>query len=114
MTFAALALTAADEPPGTVAAADRQAMVLDMARHAEQRWGPVQGDPHAPTGVSLPQGLPQAQWSRHLKNAPGAAPTITQALFLATPQGLVQLSVQGGRLSETALENFFGQLRVLP
>lgn len=114
MTFAALALQPAEAPqPGVMVALGAQ-RVQDLARSATDRWGPLAGDQAAPPGVKLPAGVQQAQWSRHTLAAPGAAATHTLALFMATPQGLVQLSVHGQRLDESAIENFFGQLKVSP
>ncbi|MFM8929146.1 MAG: hypothetical protein ACKOJ7_06345 [Betaproteobacteria bacterium] len=114
MTFAALALQPTQAPePGVMTALGAQ-RVQDLVRSAPDRWGPLAGDQAAPPSVKLPAGAQQAQWSRHTRAAPGAAATHTLALFMATPQGLVQLSVHGQRLDESAIENFFGQLKVSP
>lgn len=114
MTFAALALNPpvpADKP--APAAVDRLELLRSLIPSASVRWGPVDGEQRAPEGVTLPAGL-QAQWTRHLKQTPGAPPLQTQALFLSTRQGLVQMSVHGTRLSPAALDHFFGQLKVVP
>lgn len=112
MTFAALALHPADDQASALVDVDlNEQRVQDLARSALLRWGPVEGEQAAPVGIKLPQGL-QAQWTRHIRAAPGAAATHTLALFVATPQGLAQISAHGSRLDEAALENFFGQLRI--
>jgi hypothetical protein len=118
MTFAALALQPTAAPaPGVTAALGAQ-RVQELARSAPERWGPLAGDQAAPPSVKLPAGTQHAQWSRHSRAAPGSAPgaaaTQTLALFMATPLGLVQLSLHGQRLDESAIENFFGQLKVAP
>ena len=114
MTFAALALVPPPraQPSSQPAGLPDQAMDR-LAQEAVTRWGPLEGEQAAPAGVRLPEGV-QERWTRHARAAIGGSALRTHALFMATPQGLVQLSVHGERLSEAALENFFGQLKVMP
>lgn len=115
MTFAAMVMNPPDGPQGPPSVPpDRSALLADMAGHAQVRWGPPQPDVGPPAGVRLPEGSGRVHWSRHHKPIPGATPVATQALFMMTPQGLAQLSVHGERLSDAALEGFFGQLKVGP
>ncbi|NBQ91668.1 MAG: hypothetical protein EBQ88_09800 [Betaproteobacteria bacterium] len=114
MTFAALALSPPDlEREALGQSPNRASMLLDLTKTAAARWGPMEGEQAAPPGVRLPPGV-QAHWTRHVQPAQAAAAMQTWALFMATPQGVVQLSVHGDRLSDAALENFFGQLSVTP
>jgi hypothetical protein len=114
MTFAALALAPPPraEPSASPAGLPAQAME-GLAQEAVTRWGPLEGSQVAPAGVRLPEGV-QGRWTRHARAAASGPALRTQALFMTMPQGLVQLSVHGERLSEVALENFFGQLKVMP
>lgn len=114
MTFAALALAPPPRSESSSQAAGLPAQAMDgLAQDAVARWGPLEGAQAAPAGVRLPDGV-QGRWTRHARAAASGPALRTQALFMATPQGLVQLSVHGERLSDVALENFFGQLKVMP
>lgn len=109
LTFSALVLSPATTDPGASPAAALDALVQSAA----QRWGPADAASAVPAGVTIPVEL-GAVWARHRRSGADGQVVMTQAVFMASGDRLVQISVHGAVLQPAALENFFGQLRRLP
>jgi hypothetical protein len=112
LTFSALVLS--PTTTDTTGSGASPAAALDaLVQSAVQRWGPADGPAAAPAGLAIPAEL-GAIWARHRRGGTDGQVVMTQAVFMASGDRLVQISVHGAALQQAALENFFGQLRRLP